>query len=187
MVPPGDSSVEFCDAIVVLGAEIFASGTPSPAVRRRMEHGICVFRQSGARWLVLAGGVGRSGLCEASVMAALAVESGIPRHQIIEEDRSHNTLEQAVAVRALAQRHAWASVCVVSDRFHVPRAVFLFRRVGVTASADPVRGRGEGTRRRWVLAWLREVGSWAKVGLQLVCGRFRRIAAEAGEGSKGAG
>ncbi len=120
-------------------------------------------------------------------MAAIAEESGVPRRRIIEEGLSHNTLEQAVAVSALARQHAWAATRVVSDRFHVPRAVWLFRRVGVSVDGDPVRGRGEATRRRWVLAWLREGLAWAKAGWQLVSGRLRRAVADGGSGNAGVG
>ena len=176
-----------CDAVVVLGAEVFPSGAPSPAVRRRVAHGVRALRRTGAEWLVVAGGVGRSGFCEASVMAALAVESGVPPELVVEERHSHNTLEQAVAVAALARQRAWTSVRVVSDRFHVPRAVFLFRRVGVPAVGDPVKGRGEGSRRRWVAAWLREVAAWAKVGWQVFSGRLRRAAARGRPGQIDAG
>ena len=178
MVSPSAGSDESgrCDAVVVLGAEVLATGSPSPPVRRRVAHGVSVLRHTGAERLVLAGGVGHSGFCEASVMAALAVESGVAPESLIEEGQSHNTPEQAVAVAALARERAWRSVRVVSDRFHVPRAVFLFRRVGV---GDPVRGRGEGSRGRWIAAWLREAGAWVKVGGQLVSGRLRRAAAEA--------
>jgi hypothetical protein len=51
--------------------------------------------------------------------------------------------------------------------------------LGVRAHGDPVGGRGKGSRRRWVLAWLREGGAWAKVAWQLVSGRLGRAAAAA--------
>jgi uncharacterized SAM-binding protein YcdF (DUF218 family) len=146
------------DVVVVLGAQVLPGGRPSTALRRRVEHAVAV---RGDRPLVVCGGVGRHGPAEAVVMAALAEQHGVSRGSIVLEDRSRTTREQAEAVAALAARHGWDRVLVVSDRYHVPRARFLFRAAGLPATGSGC-GRAGGSLLRWWGAWVREAGAWVK-------------------------
>jgi len=167
------------DAAVVLGAEVFGPGRPSAAVRRRVEHAVIVWRALGTPVLVASGGVGGGGVSEASVMRDLAIELGVPAGSVVTEEESHSTLEQAVAVTRLARARGWDALVVVSDRFHVPRARFLFRRMGLPVAGAPVTGPGAGSRRRWLAGWVREGGAWAKALGEWTGGTLRRAAREA--------
>ena len=167
-------------AVVVLGAEVFGPGRPSPAVRRRVEHGVAVVNRLGPEGLIVSGGIGAAGVSEASVMAALAVSLGVPPESIVLEERSHTTLDQAVEVTRLARARGWDHLVVVSDRFHVPRARFLFRHMGLAVRGAPVAGPGIGSRRKWLGGWLREGGAWVKVLGQWLGGSLRRAARDAG-------
>ena len=164
------------DAAVVLGAEVFGPGRPSAAVQRRVEHGVMVWRRLRIPFLVVSGGVGKAGISEASVMRDLAVDLGVPPDAIVLEDGSHSTLEQAVAVTRLARAGGWEALVVVSDRFHVPRARFLFRRMGLSVAGAPVTGPGPGSRRKWLGAWVREAAAWVKALGQWAGGILRRAA-----------
>jgi len=148
------------DAAVVLGAEVFGPGRPSAAVQRRVEHGVMVWRRLRIPFLVVSGGVGQAGISDAIVL----------------EDGSHSTLEQAVAVTRLARAGGWEALVVVSDRFHVPRARFLFRRMGLSVAGAPVTGPGPGSRRKWLGAWVREAAAWVKALGQWAGGILRRAA-----------
>jgi uncharacterized SAM-binding protein YcdF (DUF218 family) len=162
------------DVVVVLGAEVFGPGRPSAAVARRIAHGAAVWRRLEAEVLVVSGGVGQATVSEAAVMAVLAAEMGVPPEAIVLEESSHSTLEQAVAVTRLARDRGWESAVVVSDRFHVPRARFLFRRMGLEAAGAPAAGPGEGSRRKWLQGWVREGAAWVKVLGQWAGGSLRR-------------
>jgi uncharacterized SAM-binding protein YcdF (DUF218 family) len=165
------------DAVVVLGAQVLGPRRPAPAVRRRVLHGVSVLVEHGAPWLVLAGGVGEAGVSEASVMAALAGDLGVPGERLILEEASRSTLDQAAAVARMARERGWRRVIVVSDRYHLPRALFLFRRMGLEAVGSAARGRGEAPRWRWLGGWGREAAAWVKVAAQAATGRLRRAAA----------
>jgi len=168
-------------AVVVLGAQVRGPDDPAPAVRRRVAHGVEVLGRSGSAWLVLAGGVGEAGVSEASVMAGLAARLGVAGERLVLEEESASTLEQAVAVARLARERGWPRVVVVTDRYHLSRALFLFRRMGLAAGGDAARGPGGADRWRWLLGWVREAGAWAKVAGQALTGTLRRSAAAAGE------
>jgi len=158
------------NAVVVLGAQVLPGGRPSTALRRRLEHGVAVFRSSGAPVLVVSGGVGAEPPAEATVMARMAEALGVSPQHIVAEDRSRSTLEQAEQVGAVAQRLGWRKVVVVTDRYHLPRAVFLFRRAGLDVQGSGC-GRSDGSVLRWWGGVLREVPAWVKTAALVTAGR----------------
>jgi uncharacterized SAM-binding protein YcdF (DUF218 family) len=168
------------DAVVVLGAQVLRSGRPSASLRRRLEHGVSVWRRFPEALLVVAGGVGGAPISEAEAMRRMAEAAGVPPERIVPEDRSRSTMDQAVEVARLAGIHGWGHLVVVTDRYHSPRALFLFGRLGLAATGDPVRGRGGGSRRRWVAGALREIPAWGKAVLLVAAGSHRRRRRSAG-------
>jgi len=160
-------------AVVVLGAQVFSSGEPSASLRRRLNHGVAVWRATGAEFLVGSGGRGDAPISEAEAIRRMALAAGVPDDRIVLEDRSTSTLDQAVEVAGIARRRGWGRLVVVTDRFHLPRALFLFRRLGLSVTGDPVRGRGGGSRRHWMGAAVREVPAWVKNLALVAAGRHR--------------
>lgn len=125
------------DAIIVLGAAVVAPGVPGPALERRLNLGVETFRQTCARHLVLSGGLVEAPPEEAVVMCRLAVAQGIPSDRIIVETEARNTFENAVFAGAIIRAHGWREVLLVTDGYHLRRALFIFRRLGLR-----IRGRG---------------------------------------------
>jgi uncharacterized SAM-binding protein YcdF (DUF218 family) len=107
-------------------------------------------------------------------MRRMAIELGVPRDRIVVEDRSTSTLEHGLELIRLAEQFGWRSFVVVTDRYHLPRALFLFRRLGLAVRGDPVRARGGASRRRWIGAALREIPAWIKNLVMVGAGRHRR-------------
>lgn len=78
----------------------------------------------------------RSDLANSSVIADLAVSLGVPRNKIICETRSQNTYESALYVRRYVGSK---SFILVTSAMHMPRAMSVFRRLGmkpIAAGAD---------------------------------------------------
>ena len=167
------------DAVVVLGAEVLGSDRPSVAVRRRLTHGVEALAKWDCHTLVVAGGVGRGGVSEASVMRLLALGMGVPAESVVMEETSRNTLEQAACVASLARERGWRLLVLVSDRFHLPRALFLFRKMGIDVEGDPTAGRGEASLRQWWAGYFREAGAWVRVAWRAASGKQRRLASGA--------
>lgn len=129
---PRPSPAAPVDAVIVLGAALVGPGVPGPALVRRLRHGVAVFRQLGARHLVLSGGVVQATPAEAVVMRTLALEQGVADTCIIVEDQSRNTFENGVYCGCLIRERRWQNVVVVTDGFHLPRALYVFRRLGLS-------------------------------------------------------
>ena len=139
------------DAVVVLGAAMAAPGVPGPALRRRLEHGVAVFFDRGGEHLVVSGGVVGPQPAEAHVMRDLALARGVAADRIIVEDIARNTFENAVYTGRIIRERGWRTVAVVTDSHHLPRALYVFRRLGLKVTGEGVP-RPPGTSR---LSWTR--------------------------------
>ncbi|MDX1689469.1 MAG: YdcF family protein [Acidimicrobiia bacterium] len=161
------------DAVVVLGAQVFSDGTPSPSLRRRVERAVAEMRARRITVLVGCGGIGDGPRSEAETIRDLAVAAGVPPASVLLEDRSTSTLEHARNLRPIAAEHGWNRLLIVTDRFHLPRARFLFRRVGFDVEGA-ASDRGDASLRRWVVeGWLREMAAWGKALWDVARGRTR--------------
>jgi uncharacterized SAM-binding protein YcdF (DUF218 family) len=133
------------DAIVVAGCRVMPDGAPSPALARRVDRAVALWRGGAAPVLVFTGGVGDHGPAEGEVAAAYARAAGVPDGAILVEAASTSTEENAAGAAELlsAQR-----VVVVTDTYHVFRARRVFARYfaevdGVGSTPEPwprVRG-----------------------------------------------
>lgn len=148
------------DAIVVLGTRVLAGGRPSPALARRIDHAVRLYHEGLAGHLLLSGGPGAEPPAEAEVMRALAMEAGVPAGCILLETGSTSTFENALMSAALLHERRWSRVLVVSDGYHLPRALFVFRRLGVRARGSAARGAGGEAAGFRAAVRLREAGAW---------------------------
>jgi len=127
------------DAIVVLGARVYANGTPSEALAERVLTGAALYREGLAPRLVVSGGTGEGGHNEARVMRDIAVRAGVPAEAILEDPFGVSTEATADNIEALAGRHGIRTVLAVSHYHHLPRIKLLFTRRGLpcfTVRAD---------------------------------------------------
>ncbi|MGZ8408111.1 MAG: YdcF family protein, partial [Caulobacteraceae bacterium] len=100
------------DAVIVLGAPPLGPGVPGPAIERRLEHGVAVFRNRGASCLVLSGGIVRTPPAEAEIMRDLAVSRGVPEARIVVEDQAKNTFENALYTGLIMRERGWHRVVI---------------------------------------------------------------------------
>jgi uncharacterized SAM-binding protein YcdF (DUF218 family) len=163
------------DAVVVLGAALTAAGLPGPALKRRTEHGVAVLNERGAAYLVVSGGVTGPPPAEAEVMRGLALELGVPDERVVVEDRAVNTFENAVYTGRIIRERGWRQVVLVTDSFHMPRALYVFRRLGLTAVGDPVRKRTGWSRRKWCKACFLELWAFVNSAYLFRIGRHKPV------------
>ncbi len=164
------------DVIVILGAGL------GPALRRRVAHGARLFHAGKAGHLIVTGGAIGSPPTEADANRAQELKHGVPEERIIIEDNATRTLENALYTARIMEDRGWARALVVSDPFHLPRALFIFRRLGIAASGAAVRQRCGEPLWRWYGAYVREAGAFATTVLRLLGRRDKRIAQSKGRG-----
>lgn len=142
--------------VVILGAAVRPGGVPSPALAERVAAALAWGEAQRPPPLYMpTGGVGRHGPAESSVMARLLREAGVPPERIIEEPTGTDTFSSALAcIRLLRGRGDVGALRVASHRYHLPRALALFRIAGIPARGVPPPATA--AQRRWY--WrLREV------------------------------
>ncbi|HVP31059.1 MAG TPA: YdcF family protein [Myxococcota bacterium] len=163
------------DAAIVLGAAVWRGGLPSPALARRAEQGARLVLEGRARVLVASGGTVTHPPAEATLIRAIAVELGVAHERILVEDASRDTLENALACAALLRAHGLRSAWLVTDRYHLGRALFVFRRLGIEATGFPAEAGLPSRRER-----LRELGAWPWTLVRIAALRVLRPRSAAG-------
>jgi uncharacterized SAM-binding protein YcdF (DUF218 family) len=120
--------------VIIFGAAVRPDGSPSPALRRRVEAAL----RFGATLYIPTGAKGRYGDAEAMVMARQLQAGGVPSGRILLEPTGTDTLSSVRAVVHLLRQQAWRGpVYVASNAYHQPRCVWLLRLAGVPARAAP--------------------------------------------------
>ena len=115
---------QFPMTAVILGARVHADGTPSPALVDRVRLGVDLLRRGHANRLVLSGGSPDARPSEAETMRRLAISFGATDAQLVLEEASRSTFENA---RFTAQLLGAAEVILVTCDFHLARATAHFR------------------------------------------------------------
>jgi uncharacterized SAM-binding protein YcdF (DUF218 family) len=70
---------------------------------------------------------------------------GIPRARVMLEDRSRNTLENAILSKDLARPEPGERWLLVTSAYHMPRAIGIFRKAGFAVEPYPVDWRTSGS------------------------------------------
>ncbi|MDJ0900498.1 MAG: YdcF family protein [Xenococcus sp. MO_188.B8] len=141
------------DVIVVLGAAVWKGSIPSPSLHRRILHAIELIHCQKASTLILSGGIGKYPPSEAQIMRQISLEQGIHENQIILDEQAQSTLESAINCTRIIQENQWDNVLIVSDHYHIFRAVLLFRLLGIYAEGSSPDKMGIGTS-RWQCLYL---------------------------------
>lgn len=139
------------DAIVVLGAAVFAGGQPSPVLEARAAHAVRLYQRGLAPVIVVSGGVGAYTPSEAEVMARLAREAGVPAEALVLEMQAHTTQQSVRLTAPLLEERDIRSIIVVTLPFHLFRATRMYRDAGYVAYGSAPRGDPlwRNTRARW--------------------------------------
>lgn len=125
------------DAIVVLGARVEPDGRPGPDLMARTAHGVRLFQQGLAPYLVCSGGYHNDRLSAASVACATATRRGVPPERVLLADGSMTTREDAVSTRDLFAFRGWQTAILVSHPLHLERARILFESQGIKVFPSP--------------------------------------------------
>jgi vancomycin permeability regulator SanA len=112
---------------LVLGAEVYANGNPSPALVNRLDTSIELYRAGKVDVLLMSGG---HGSVETSAMRRYALAAGVPDGAIKLDDGGLRTLNSCQRARDVF--HA-SRVTVISQAEHLTRAVYICDKLGLDA------------------------------------------------------
>jgi vancomycin permeability regulator SanA len=131
------------DVVVVLGGEVAADRrTPAPRLAGRLDTAAALVRSGRARVILVSGdGAGESG-DEPAVMTAYLTGLGVDPRRIVPDPYGLDTYDTCVRARDV---YGVTRALVVTQAYHLSRAVTLCRRVGVDADGVTARCGGCGT------------------------------------------
>ncbi|MCQ2438779.1 MAG: YdcF family protein [Oscillospiraceae bacterium] len=125
-----DKGTEGLDYIIVLGAQVYEDG-PSPILNCRLWVALEYLRRNPDTLCIVSGGQGyNEPFPESEGMERYLVENGIAPERILQEPDSGSTWENLSFSKKLIVDEN-ASVGVVTNNFHVFRAVQTAKRVGI--------------------------------------------------------
>lgn len=127
------------DAIVILEAWAADGGELNESGLKRAFRGAELYRERIAPVIVISGARARLERPGSALepMARALNQSGVPQEAILIEDSSANTRDSAVHVSALAAKHHWTRIALVTDASHMRRASLAFERAGLRVSKAP--------------------------------------------------
>lgn len=126
------------DVIIVLGSGVEADGRPSETQTVRSAYAAQLWQRGVAPRLLCAGGVtGGAPRSEASACREVLLGLGVPADAILLEERSINTAENVRYSLALMAEQGLARAVVVSSRYHLLRARWLFALQGQAVETSP--------------------------------------------------
>jgi uncharacterized SAM-binding protein YcdF (DUF218 family) len=148
------------DALVLLGCRVHEPLLGAPL--RRVERATSAYREGLAPLIAVSGGRSWDGAVEADVLGTALIERGVPAEALVYERRSRTTHENAVRTAELLLARGARRVGVVTCDWHLPRALYCFRRAGFDAIGVEARSPPVPLRRR-VFRTLRETTAWVYV------------------------
>ena len=126
---------EHFDIILVLGCAVRSDGTPSHMLEDRIKIGVTAY-QSGIADAILMSGDRHEGYDEVGTMEREAKEQGIPADRILLDPQGYSTYE---SVFNLLEEHKDKRVLIVTQEYHLYRALYIAQKLGIEAygiSAD---------------------------------------------------
>lgn len=118
------------DAIVVLGAAVWPGGKASPILSDRLVRAANLYKMQTAPKIICTGGIGKNPPSEAQVSKDFLINQGIPEKNILYEDISTSTGEQAIEIKRICEKENFKSIAIVTSFFHEKRAIKIFELAG---------------------------------------------------------
>lgn len=122
------------DCIIVLGCGVHSDGTPSHMLEDRLKQGIALYQQGAAPKLLMSGDHGTKDYDEVNVMKGYAVKAGVPSEDVFMDHAGFSTYDTMSRAKHIFGAE---KVIVVTQQYHLYRAVYLARAMGMEAYGVP--------------------------------------------------
>jgi len=138
---------------IVFGAGLWRDGSPTPVLRDRVSTAVDLYNSGLVDKLLFSGDNRTINYNEPAAMKTYAVNLGIPDDAIVLDYAGHSTYDTCYRARDIF--HVTEAI-LVTQKFHLPRAIYVCNTLGITAIGVPSDLREY--RNRSLLFWnLREI------------------------------
>lgn len=124
---------------IVFGAGVWADGTPTPMLADRVRAGVALYQLGKVDRLLMSGDNRVPEYNEVGAMRQFAIDRGVPEAAILVDRLGLNTYATCDRAR---REFGIDRAILVTQEYHLPRAVYICRRLGVEAIGVGVRDWG---------------------------------------------
>ena len=120
--------------VLILGAGVLPDREPTQVLQARLDTGLELFRQGKGSWFLVSGDNRAPNYNEPQAMRRWLLKREVPPRLVISDfagRRTYDSLKRAHAVFGVTR------VIIVTSDFHLDRALFLARRLGLDAYGVP--------------------------------------------------
>jgi SanA protein len=169
----GGGKLTHAQVALVLGAGLNQDGTPSAMLRDRVDVAADLYNDGRVDKVLVSGDHGTVGHDEVNAMRVALVARGVPDGKIFTDHAGFDTWDSMVRAKKVFKVD---SAIVVTQGFHLPRAVWLGKRAGLKVGGVSATTGGYG--RKGQIASAREVLARVKAVEQVVTGADPRFLGE---------
>jgi uncharacterized SAM-binding protein YcdF (DUF218 family) len=125
------------DCAIVLGAAAYGDN-PSPVFEERIRHAIALYKTGTVPKLLFTGGYGTGApRAESAVAADYALRAGVPRGDVLIEEKSRTTQQNLAEAKAVMEALGLKTAIIVSDPLHLKRAANMAEELGMSVVTSP--------------------------------------------------
>lgn len=128
------TSVSQAEAILVLGAYVFPDGTVSHMLNDRLTIGYELYSEGKAPKIIVSGDNGQKDYDEVNAMKDFLQNKGVPAADIFMDHAGFSTYESMYRARDIFKVE---KIIIVTQEYHLKRAVFIARELGIEAYGVP--------------------------------------------------
>ncbi len=132
------ASAPEAEVALILGASVYR-GKPSPILASRADAAIELYRSGKVKKILMTGDNGELLHDEVTPVRKYLIEAGIPAEDIFLDHAGFDTYSSMYRSRAV---YGASSIIVVTQDFHLPRALWIARHLGIEAYGVPADGLG---------------------------------------------
>lgn len=122
--------VPLVDAVLVPGASVYRSGRLSPVLRQRMDAALLYLAGHPGVKLVVSGHAIPGGYNETLAMVEFARRQNVAAESILVDEKGRSTYVSLLNCR---RRFGFRKLLIVSQDYHLPRALYIADRMGIEA------------------------------------------------------
>jgi len=134
MVEPAQAKP--ADAIIILGAYVRPDGALSWILRDRLDTGLELYRAGLAPKILVSGDHGQKNYNEVQAMKDYLLDHDVPAQDIFMDHAGFDTYDSLYRARDIFQVK---SAIIVTQNFHLPRALYIARRLGIETQGIQAR------------------------------------------------
>jgi uncharacterized SAM-binding protein YcdF (DUF218 family) len=110
-------------------------------LQARTSHAAQVYEEGYAKRFILSGGLGDYPPSEAEAMQKILLKMDLDLNQdvLYLEDQAKNTVENITFSKGIMEEHGWDTAVIVTDTFHVKRALLIAQDQDIKAYGAPAK------------------------------------------------